>query len=184
LELDDNGMTALLGPTAEELAGAGIEVLWPSSLLGDGLKLQAAVTPTPEKLRRPPRTTMRAIEALGAVLSGSAEIDGEAVTIVAEGPIADLAERVANIAASPAQLGPPPGLVATLRPYQQRGVAWLAAMCDIGFGGCLADDMGLGKTIQVIALHLHRRAADAGPSLVVCPASLLGTWEREVFRFA
>ena len=241
LELDDSGMTALLGPTAEELAGAGIEVLWPSSLLGDGLKLQAAVTPTPEKLteagldlqallsfrwqltldgelldsdeitelaeakrplirlrgrwvtldpvllaklRRPPRTTMRAIEALGAVLSGSAEIDGEAVTIVAEGPIADLAERVANIAASPAQLGPPPGLVATLRPYQQRGVAWLAAMCDIGFGGCLADDMGLGKTIQVIALHLHRRAADAGPSLVVCPASLLGTWEREVFRFA
>ncbi len=241
LELDDNGMTALLGPTAEELAGAGIEVLWPSSLLGDGLKLQAAVTPTPEKLteagldlqallsfrwqltldgelldsdeitelaeakrplirlrgrrvtldpvllaklRRPPRTTMRAIEALGAVLSGSAEIDGEAVTIVAEGSIADLAERVANIAASPAQLGPPPGLVATLRPYQQRGVAWLAAMCDIGFGGCLADDMGLGKTIQVIALHLHRRAADAGPSLVVCPASLLGTWEREVFRFA
>jgi hypothetical protein len=244
LELDDSGMTALLGPTAEELAGAGIEVLWPSSLLGDGLKLQAAVTPTPEtlteagldlqallsfrwqltldgelldsdeitelaeakrplirlrgrwvtldpvllaKLRRPPRTTMRAIEALGAVLSGSAEIDGEAVTIVAEGPIADLAERVANIAASPAspaQLGPPPGLMATLRPYQQRGVTWLAAMCDIGFGGCLADDMGLGKTIQVIALHLHRRAADAGPSLVVCPASLLGTWEREVFRFA
>jgi hypothetical protein len=241
LELDDSGMTALLGPAAEELAGAGIEVLWPSSLLGDGLKLQAAVTPTPEKLteagfdlqalrsfrgqltldgvlldsdeitelaeakrplirlrgrwvtldpvllaklRRPPRTTMRAIEALGAVLSGSAEIDGEAVTIVAEGPVADLAERVANIAASPAQLGPPPGLVATLRPYQQRGVAWLAAMCDIGFGGCLADDMGLGKTIQVIALHLHRRAADGGPSLVVCPASLLGTWEREVFRFA
>ena len=50
LELDDSGMTALLGPTAEELAGAGIEVLWPSSLLGDGLKLQAAVTPTPERL--------------------------------------------------------------------------------------------------------------------------------------
>jgi SNF2 family DNA or RNA helicase len=63
-------------------------------------------------------------------------------------------------------------------------VAWLAAMCDIGFGGCLADDMGLGKTIQVIALHLHRRAAGAGPTLVVCPASLLGTWEREVRRFA
>src|SRR5260221_8278868 len=57
-------------------------------------------------------------------------------------------------------------------------------MCEIGFGGCLADDMGLGKTIQVIALHLHRRAAAAGPTLVVCPASLLGTWEREVRRFA
>ena len=57
-------------------------------------------------------------------------------------------------------------------------------MCDAGLGGCLADDMGLGKTIQVIALHLHRREAKAGPTLVVCPASLLGTWEREVRRFA
>jgi SNF2 family DNA or RNA helicase len=44
--------------------------------------------------------------------------------------------------------------------------------------------MGLGKTIQVIALHLHRRAAHKGPTLVVCPASLLGTWQREVGRFA
>jgi superfamily II DNA or RNA helicase len=241
LELDDDAITALLGPAAEELAGAGIEVLWPSSLAGDGLKLQAAVTPAPEKvteagfsleallefrwqltldgevlnqdeitalaeakrplvrlrgrwvtldpallerLRRPPRTRMRVMEALGAVLAGSADIDGVTVTVVAEGPLADLAERVANIAAAPAQLDAPPGLVATLRPYQQRGVAWLAAMCEIGFGGCLADDMGLGKTIQVIALHLHRRAAGAGPTLVVCPASLLGTWEREVLRFA
>jgi SNF2 family DNA or RNA helicase len=127
---------------------------------------------------------MRVMEALGAVLAGSADVDGETVTVVAEGPLADLAERVANIAAAPAQLGALPGLVATLRPYQQRGVAWLAAMCEIGFGGCLADDMGLGKTIQVIALHLHRRAVEAGPTLVVCPASLLGTWEREVHRFA
>jgi len=241
LDLDDDAVTGLLGPAAEELAGAGIEVLWPSSLAGDGLKLQAAVTPAPgkvteagfgldalldfrwqltldgqvldedeitalaeakrplvrlrgrwvtldpallERLRRPPRTRMRVMEALGAVLAGSADIDGESVTVVAEGPLADLAERVANIAAAPAQLGAPPGLVATLRPYQQRGVAWLAAMCEIGFGGCLADDMGLGKTIQVIALHLHRRAAETGPTLVVCPASLLGTWEREVRRFA
>jgi SNF2-related domain/SNF2 Helicase protein/Helicase conserved C-terminal domain len=241
LDLDDDAITALLGPAAEELAGVGIEVLWPSSLAGDGLKLRAAVTPAPgqvteagfgldalldfrwqltldgevldedeiaalaeakrplvrlrgrwvtldpvllERLRRPPRTRMRVMEALGAVLAGSADIDGEAVTVVAEGPLADLAERVAGIAAAPAGLGPAPGLAATLRPYQQRGVAWLAAMCEIGFGGCLADDMGLGKTIQVIALHLHRRAAEAGPTLVVCPASLLGTWEREVRRFA
>jgi SNF2 family DNA or RNA helicase len=137
-----------------------------------------------ERLRRPPRTRMRVMEALGAVLAGSADIDGETVRVIAEGPLADLAERVTSIAAAPAQLGAPPGLVATLRPYQQRGVAWLAAMCEIGFGGCLADDMGLGKTIQVIALHLHRRTAKAGPTLVVCPASLLGTWEREVHRFA
>src|ERR1019366_5296780 len=50
LELDDDAVTGLLGPAAEELAGAGIEVLWPSSLVGDGLKLQAAVTPAPGKV--------------------------------------------------------------------------------------------------------------------------------------
>ena len=74
--------------------------------------------------------------------------------------------------------------MATLRPYQRRGLAWLAGMCEAGIGGCLADDMGLGKTIQVIALHLHRRETKAGPTLVICPASLLGTWEHEVRRFS
>jgi SNF2 family DNA or RNA helicase len=42
--------------------------------------------------------------------------------------------------------------------------------------------MGLGKTITVIALHLRRQPA--GPTLVVCPASLLGNWQREIERFA
>ena len=239
--LDDDALTSLLGPAAEELAGAGIEVLWPSSLVDGGLKLRAVPTPAPgkvmeagfglealldfrwqltldgalldadevaalaeakrplirlrgrwvmldpallERLRRPPRTRMRASEALGAVLAGSAEIDGETVTVVAEGPLADLAARVAGLASAPVQVEPPSGLVATLRPYQRRGLAWLAGMCEAEIGGCLADDMGLGKTIQVIALHLHRREAKAGPTLVVCPASLLGTWEREVRRFA
>ncbi|HWD53071.1 MAG TPA: DEAD/DEAH box helicase, partial [Acidimicrobiales bacterium] len=81
-------------------------------------------------------------------------------------------------------LAPPPGLVGELRPYQLRGVAWLEQMCQLGLGGCLADDMGLGKTIQVIALHLHRRARGEGTTLVVCPTSLLGNWERELHRFA
>ena len=241
IDLDDDSLASLLGPAAEKLAGIGIEVLWPSSMLDDGLELRAIPTPAPEKLtdagfglaalldfrwqltldgaildadeiaalaeakrplirlrgrwvildpalldrlRRPPRTRMRTSEALGAVLAGSAEIDGETVTVVAEGPLADLAAQVAGIASSPLPLDPPPGLAATLRPYQQRGLAWLAGMCDTGLGGCLADDMGLGKTIQVIALHLHRREAKAGPTLVVCPASLLGTWEREIRRFA
>ncbi|MGH7911170.1 MAG: DEAD/DEAH box helicase, partial [Candidatus Dormibacteraceae bacterium] len=60
-------------------------------------------------------------------------------------------------------------------------LTWLQAMCELELGGCLADDMGLGKTLQVIALQLLRRR---GPMLVVCPASLLGNWERELARFA
>ena len=241
IDLDDDALTSLLGPAAEALAGAGIEVMWPSSMLDDGLELRAAVTPAPEqlteaglglaallefrwqltldgalldadeiaalaaakrplirlrgrwvildpalldRLRRPPRTRMRATEALGAVLAGEAEIDGKTVKVAAEGPLADLAARIASLGSAPEPVEPPPGLNATLRPYQQRGLAWLAGMCDSGLGGCLADDMGLGKTIQIIALHLHRRDLKAGPTLVVCPASLLGTWQREIRRFA
>jgi SNF2 family DNA or RNA helicase len=46
--------------------------------------------------------------------------------------------------------------------------------------------MGLGKTVMLIALHLHRRERGlaGGPTLVVCPASLLGNWEAEIRRFA
>jgi SNF2 family DNA or RNA helicase len=248
LDLADDALTSLLGTgqhnsVAEQLAGAGIEVLWPSSLTDDGLKLRAIATPVPGqlteagfglaallefrwqltlngevlnadeitelaeakrplirlrgrwvildpallgRLRRPPRTRMRATEVLGAMLAGEAEIDGELVAVVADGPLADLAALVRGAAAAPMLADAPAGLRATLRPYQQNGLSWLATMCESGLGGCLADDMGLGKTIQVIALHLylHRATAKAGPTLVVCPASLLGTWEREIRKFA
>ncbi|WP_411572680.1 DEAD/DEAH box helicase [Streptomyces xanthophaeus] len=59
-------------------------------------------------------------------------------------------------------------------------------MTSLGLGACLADDMGLGKTVTLIALHLHRAQdpATAGPTLVVCPASLLGNWQQEIEKFA
>jgi hypothetical protein len=147
VDLRDDDLTGLLAQ-AEDLNGAGIEMLWPSSMTGDGLKLRAAFTPAPgqvteaglnlgsllefrwqlavggraldpdeiaalaeakrplirlrgrwvlldpallDKLRRPPRTRMRAAEALGAVLAGEAEVDGEIVPVHAEGALADLA---------------------------------------------------------------------------------------------
>ncbi|WP_410643661.1 DEAD/DEAH box helicase [Amycolatopsis sp. lyj-346] len=118
------------------------------------------------------------VDALGAVLSGTTEVDGEAVEVVTDGWLAQLRERLAQPPEPPA---PPAGLAATLRDYQLRGLQWLATVTGLGLGGCLADDMGLGKTVTLIALHLHRAA---GPTLVVCPASLLGNWEREIRRFA
>ncbi|MGA9776129.1 MAG: DEAD/DEAH box helicase, partial [Candidatus Dormiibacterota bacterium] len=133
-----------------------------------------------ERLRgRPPKISTG--EALAASLGGgTATVAGEPVQVRLEGGIAELAERIRN-AAQPHDEPEPSGLTGVLRPYQRRGLGWLASMCDLGLGGCLADDMGLGKTIQVIALHLRR---SAGPSLVVCPASLLGNWERELAQFA
>jgi SNF2 family DNA or RNA helicase len=72
-------------------------------------------------------------------------------------------------------------VVATLRPYQIHGVAWLLALSDIG-GGILADEMGLGKTLQAIAMMAIR--ASHGPHLVVCPTSVIGNWRSEIQRFA
>ncbi|MFB7533631.1 DEAD/DEAH box helicase [Streptomyces sp. NPDC056178] len=119
------------------------------------------------------------VDALAVALTGSAEVDGEQVDAV---PVGALAALRARITADDTAIAPPPGLDATLRDYQLRGLAWLDRMTSLGLGGCLADDMGLGKTITLIALHLHR--AHTAPTLVICPASLLGNWHREINRFA
>ena len=80
----------------------------------------------------------------------------------------------------------PAGFKGTLRPYQERGVSWLTFLQRWGLGACLADDMGLGKTIEFIAflLHLKEKQQLTHPTLLVCPTSVLGNWEREVKRFA
>ena len=79
----------------------------------------------------------------------------------------------------------PEGFRGELRPYQSRGVGWLAFLEQWGLGACLADDMGLGKTIQLIAFLLHLKQEDRleAPILLVCPTSVLGNWEREVKKF-
>jgi non-specific serine/threonine protein kinase len=76
------------------------------------------------------------------------------------------------------------GIAATLRPYQHEGAAWLHFLSKLGLGACLADDMGLGKTLQVLTVLDHFREQNAGPSLLVLPASLLGNWRSEAERFA
>ncbi|MEU5743418.1 DEAD/DEAH box helicase [Streptomyces tendae] len=119
------------------------------------------------------------VDALSVALTGTAESDGETVDVVPVGALAALRDRL-TAGVRPAE--PPPGLHATLRDYQLRGLAWLDLMTSLGLGGCLADDMGLGKTVTVIALHLKRSRTE--PTLVVCPASLLGNWQREIERFA
>ena len=83
------------------------------------------------------------------------------------------------------ELDDPPGVHATLRPYQRRGLSWLAFLARLGLGGVLADDMGLGKTLQVLALESHERGTDdaPGPTLLVCPTSVVSTWRREAERF-
>ena len=80
----------------------------------------------------------------------------------------------------------PVGFRATLRTYQEQGLAWLQFLRAAGLGGVLADDMGLGKTVQALA-HFAVEQAEGRldrPALVVCPTSLVPNWQAEVTRFA
>ncbi|MFI9626553.1 DEAD/DEAH box helicase [Streptomyces sp. NPDC052042] len=148
----------------------------------------------PEEVRRARETRDRevtAIDALGTVLTGSTEVGGRRVAVRATGRLERLRQRLADPESGASgderrTIGQPAALDAVLRDYQLRGLNWLHTMTSLGLGGCLADDMGLGKTITLIALHLHRLAVDPanGPTLVVCPTSLMGNWQREIEKFA
>ncbi len=116
-------------------------------------------------------------EALRAVLTG----EHNGIQVIADDRLTVLIEALRH----PPDRRVPAGLHATLRPYQERGFAWLACLGDLGLGACLADDMGLGKTLQLIAHLLDRRTIDRSlPSVVVCPTSVMGNWARELARFA
>jgi len=74
-----------------------------------------------------------------------------------------------------------------LRPYQQRGMSWLMFLRQLGFGACLADDMGLGKTVQTLAFIQNnwykQKASERHPTLLVCPTSVIGNWQKEINKF-
>jgi superfamily II DNA or RNA helicase len=86
---------------------------------------------------------------------------------------------------APDPLPAPPGFAGQLRPYQERGLGWLAFLHRFDQGACLADDMGLGKTIQLLAFLQHLKAEQElkRPVLLVAPTSVLTNWKREAAAF-
>lgn len=68
------------------------------------------------------------------------------------------------------------GLKCTLRRYQEWGVKYILKQERV----LLGDEMGLGKTVQAIATMVSLRNAGATHFLVVCPASVMTNWSREV----
>ncbi|MFC7358962.1 DEAD/DEAH box helicase [Nocardioides astragali] len=128
--------------------------------------------------------TITPVQALAATLTGVVDIEEVPYEAVVGASLLVVRDRLRD-AATGEPVDVPPALRAELRDYQRRGLTWLAELTSLGLGACLADDMGLGKTITLIALHLHRAGeGGGGPTLVVCPASLLGNWEAEIRRFA
>jgi len=122
--------------------------------------------------------TMTAAEAL---LDGLGGIDDElpVVGVNADGWLGDLLSGQADRRLAPVPT--PASFRGELRPYQERGLAWLSFLGDLGLGAILADDMGLGKTAQTLALLAKETISR--PTLVVCPMSLVGNWQREAERF-
>lgn len=84
-------------------------------------------------------------------------------------------------------LGSQPDCVTTpLRDYQLIGLDWMVHMQQKGMPFILGDEMGLGKTLQTISLiaHLKESCGYTGPSLVICPLSVLYSWCSEVKKHA
>jgi hypothetical protein len=96
------------------------------------------------QLEKPPRTTgseLLRIALAEEYLGSPVALDAKALSIIRE-----LTET--------GSVPLPDALNAALRPYQERGYAWLYRNICAGFGSVIADDMGLGKTLQVIATLL------------------------------
>jgi SNF2 family DNA or RNA helicase len=147
----------------------------------------------PEQLRRGleflksnPSAQASTAELLALAASHPADADTplEVTSVRADGWLGDLLNGAAAQSLQP--LLPAPDFAATLRPYQQRGLSWLAFLSSLGLGSCLADDMGLGKTVQLLALESAQRheVPDTAPTLLLCPMSLVGNWQREAAKFA
>jgi hypothetical protein len=152
-------------------------------------------------------------ESLGLGAGAEAKTDSPAVEIEAGGWLKELLST--NGDRKLQEVPTPASFEGELRPYQQRGLAWLSFLSSLGLGACLADDMGLGKTVQLLALLLaerehaerhsdgsqsngstqrtatltqrdgvKRRRKRLAPTLLICPMSVAGNWEREAQRFA
>ena len=70
----------------------------------------------------------------------------------------------------------PDGLLCTLRRYQEWGVKYILHQEKV----LLGDEMGLGKTIQAIAAMVSLKNTGEKHFLVVCPASVITNWFREI----
>ncbi len=125
-------------------------------------------------------------EALRLRLGGASHLHGLAMESIASTP--RLEQLLLNLEQSRSVENRPIPIEfqGELRPYQQRGHAWMHFLVDQGFGACLADDMGLGKTVQAITVMLdwRKRGGSTGAIMIVCPVSVLGNWRRELLRFA
>lgn len=74
----------------------------------------------------------------------------------------------------------PDGLLCELRRYQEWGVKYILHQGRV----LLGDEMGLGKTVQAIATMVSLKNIGATHFVVLCPASVIINWCREIQKFS
>ena len=74
----------------------------------------------------------------------------------------------------------PEGLLCELRRYQEWGVKYALHQERV----LLGDEMGLGKTVQAIATMVSLRNTGGTHFIVVCPASVITNWCREIRKMS
>jgi len=139
-----------------------------------------------EQRREGGEMTLKDAMLLGLEAEGQREEQGlPVVAVEAESRIGDIMKSLSG-KSKIKTVNTPPAFEGVLRPYQVEGLSWLKYLHGLGLGACLADDMGLGKTIELIAFLLHERESQdrPAPTLLICPMSVVGNWQKEVERFA
>ncbi len=170
----------------EKILSGGQELVRRRSrwVYADRARLTTAVKRLKE-LNAGPVTIRRLVHlAAGGFISADGSIEADVSRVERHAAFAKLVGSLRN-GSGVEPVAPAADFRGELRPYQTRGLSWLAFLAQWGFGACLADDMGLGKTIEAIALFLHvRNLGWRRPILVVCPMSIMTKWQRELSRFA
>ncbi|KDQ15288.1 hypothetical protein BOTBODRAFT_187400 [Botryobasidium botryosum FD-172 SS1] len=105
----------------------------------------------------------------------------------------NMQKELASIQSGPAyiprhELDEQPSLVTggVMKDYQLQGLSYLLWMHHNGMNCILGDEMGLGKTLQTLSLFAYIKEHAKGPQephLVICPLSVLQSWQNEAARF-
>lgn len=187
--LSDDALRAAIGSNRGYVEANGKVLLLPPATVKRVADAQRALAGEPPGMGAPALTASRRTHRLGTVRIPEVQALIEELAPHYQPPEgwrvrAEALRQLSTLPPAPAS----DVLTALLRPYQRLGAAWLWHLYRHGLGGILADEMGLGKTLQAIAL-LDAIAATRGAgrfecSLVVCPASLVENWRREIVRFA
>ncbi|XP_057709252.1 transcription termination factor 2 isoform X2 [Corythoichthys intestinalis] len=160
--------------------------------------------PPPQQQQQPNRGFFQENEALyGGRMTDSRLLAVKNATCEA---IDHLHKSLESRPAAEAETPDPKGLKVSLLAHQRQALAWLVwRETQKPCGGILADDMGLGKTLTMIALILAQkrkakmeedkeekeegwfsktdcRVVPSKGTLVICPASLVHHWKKEIER--